>query len=70
MSGVIGPGIDGVAKALVYFSAGAIVAGALLYSPVSGLNYGPYASGALITAGSGVGGVATLYAISLAFDRY
>lgn len=36
-----GPGIDGAAKALMYFAGGAILGGALAYGPISGLNYGP-----------------------------
>lgn len=65
-----GPGIDGAAKALTYFAGGAILGGALAYGPISGLNYGPYASGALVSLASAAGGVAVLYAISMMTDRY
>lgn len=55
-------GFDGVANAMMLIGGASVVSGALLYSPVSGLNYGPYISGALISTLSMVVGVGAVFA--------
>lgn len=57
-------GIEGTMRLMMIGGAGAIITGALIYSPVTGLGYGAYASGATIAAGSIAGGFAALYATS------
>lgn len=61
-------GIEGFLRQLTYFGGAAIVTGALLYGPISGMGYGPYASGALIVVAAGAGGTAAMYALSLTYN--
>lgn len=60
-------GFDGFVKQLTYFGGAAVVTGALIYAPVTGMGYGPYASGAIIVVGAGIGASAFLLALAQAY---
>lgn len=55
-------GFEGFANGAMIMGGGSLVAGALLYGPISGMGYNSYASGALLVGSSIAISIAALFA--------